>query len=206
MSQNTLKVLQEARAKIDKGWVRGRLHDSGGYEYDYSYQHSTYVSGDRYCAIGAINASSGLLSKFRAAGVLRKEIGFHSRSIMSWNDNARDKEQVLHGFDKAIKAERERLERLSPFAQVWDRHFSNLAEKAKAKLPHVVLSAVPFLQQQSLQHRLDLVTLAAAELAEAEFATAVEAILVDDAEPMSETPISAVPEHSEGTVGVGVGQ
>lgn len=102
------EYLGKARDQIAKGWARGTLEDGQG----------------NVCAVGSLKriaeqqqthgldgfnamcqAGNGAAT---ALDMLAKEFG--ASSIMNFNDNSRDKQEVLNWFDKAIIGLEERGE------------------------------------------------------------------------------------------------
>lgn len=94
-----LTVLRRARALIAGGWTQGAYMSVGFF-------------GRRYCAVGAIAYSAGLVpgldtstpAMTDARRALRTASGMeYYEGIETWNDNPRrTKQEVLAAFDRAI--------------------------------------------------------------------------------------------------------
>jgi hypothetical protein len=89
-----LNVLVMAREIVERGWTQGR-------------QYRVDVSGDRYCAVGALRVASGydFYTYRKAVEAVECARSFLPRSfpLMDWNDLPwRRKRGVLKVFDRAI--------------------------------------------------------------------------------------------------------
>lgn len=90
MNKSTSQILQEARALIERGWIKRSYHDGG----------------DRYCIDGALAAAAEWgcheIHNHPARKVISNLLGPRTSPAI-WQDHPhRSKQQVLELFDRAL--------------------------------------------------------------------------------------------------------